>query len=80
MTELSKGAQAVFNAVWDEPTLDPSSWEATMRFQIATAFRAAAKLTPGLFVLEEFEDGWNAAMGELVMIADELDPPVSGGD
>ena len=68
-TPLSPAAQAVMDAYWKAPCSNKRS--------VAAALRAAAKFTPGLFVLEEFEDGWSAAMGELLMIADELDPPSS---
>ena len=71
MTNLSPAAQAVLDAVLQKSNLSPTVPVA------AAALRAAAKFTPGLFVLEEFEDGWSAAMGELLMIADELDPPSS---
>lgn len=76
MTELSKGAQYIFDAVWNEPTFDPGGWESSCRIEIAAALRAAATLNPGPFVPEQFGEGWKAAMNELAAIADELDPPL----
>lgn len=74
MTELSPAAQAVLDAYRRNWLDNPMDTDVEC---LAAALRAAAKFTPGLFVLEEFEDGWSAAMGELLMIADELNPPSS---
>jgi hypothetical protein len=80
MIELSPDAQAIFDAVWNEPTYDPGGWEVSCRIQIAAAFRAAAMRLSyggaGSYACEACGcKGPIIDECELLAIADQLDPP-----
>ena len=69
MPELSPAAEAV----WEAFNEDEAGVFVDYGEKLAAALRAAAQLNPGPFVPELFGDGWEAAMGELLTLADELE-------
>jgi hypothetical protein len=75
MTELSPNAQAIFDAVWNEPTYEPGGWE-SCRTLTAVAFRAAAKRLSYRGALSDVDAGPVIDECDLLAIADELDPPL----
>jgi hypothetical protein len=76
MTELSPNAQAIFDAVWNEPTYEPGGWEVSYRFLIAAAFRAAVRRLSYGGALSDVDAGFVIDECALLAIADELDPPL----
>jgi hypothetical protein len=72
MTSLSRATASIVQAFDDRYEIGglDENWQEAC---IAAALRAAAQLNPGPFVPELFGEGWDAAMGELRNIADELE-------
>jgi hypothetical protein len=75
---LSTSAQTIFDAAWNLP-ITLGDTETTRRRQIAASLHSIAdqlKLGPEHWegsVPDEYERGWNEAMGRIAQIASELD-------
>jgi hypothetical protein len=75
---LSSSAQTIFDAAWNLP-ITLGDTETTRRRQIAASLHSIAdqlKLGPEHWegsVPDEYERGWNEAMGRIAQIAAELE-------